>query len=136
MKNVWNENVKGTLLLYFGLYTIATITNSILYLAQGIFEDPAGNWHELDRAILVMIVTVAYALIKYIKVKNFALKTLIVYVPTMLLVFGYVFLRGLTAELAKSAYRDIFICYTMGYAVVTVIVLIAGKIKGSKRVTA
>ena len=70
MKNVWNENVKGTLLLYFGLYTIATITNSILYLAQGIFEDPAGNWHELDRAILVMIVTVAYALIKYIKVKN------------------------------------------------------------------
>lgn len=136
MKNVWNENVKGTLLLYFGLYTIATITNSILYLAQGIFEDPAGNWHELDRAILVMIVTVAYALIKYIKVKNFAFKTLIVYVPTMLLVFGYVFLRGLTAELAKSAYRDIFICYTMGYAVVTVIVLIAGKIKGSKRVTA
>lgn len=136
MKNVWNENVKGTLLLYFGLYTIATITNSILYLAQGIFEDPAGNWHELDRAILVMIVTVAYALIKYIKVKNFALKTLIIYVPTMLLVFGYVFLRGLTAELAKSAYRDIFICYTMGYAVVTVIVLIAGKIKGSKRVTA
>ena len=136
MKNVWNENVKGTLLLYFGLYTIATITNSILYLAQGIFEDPAGNWHELDRAILVMIVTVAYALIKYIKVKNFTLKTLIVYVPTMLLIFGYVFLRGLTAELAKSAYRDIFICYTMGYAVVTVIVLIAGKIKGSKRVTA
>ena len=122
MKNIWDKYLKSALFLYFGLYTIATITNSILYLAKGVFEDPSGNWHELDRAVLVLIVTIAYALIRYLHIKNFALKALAVYVPTMLLVFLYVFLRGLTVELASTAYRDIFINYTLGFVVVTVVV--------------
>ncbi len=48
MRDIREKVLKGTLLLYCGLYTLATITNSIIYLAQGVFEDPSGNWHEID----------------------------------------------------------------------------------------
>ena len=82
--------------------------------------------------MIVLVAVLAYVLIRYIKVNNFFLKTIIVYVPTMLLVFLYVFLRGLTVELASSAYRDIFINYTAGFVFVTIIVLIVNVIKKKK----
>ena len=104
MKNIWNRGLKDSLLIYCGLYTIATIVNSISYLSKGIYEDPTGNWHELDRAIITLIVILAYSL-----------KLVVVYVPTILLAFLYVWFRGLTAELASSAYRDIFVNYTIGF---------------------
>ena len=132
MKKIWDSYLKGTLLLYFGIYTAATITNSIIYLAKGVFEDPSGNWHELDRAVIVFIAVLAYALIRYIKMKSFWLKVACVYVPTMLLTFFYVFLRGLTVELASSAYRDIFINYTAGFVFVTLVVFIVTLIRKKK----
>ncbi len=132
MKDIWDKYLKGTLLLYCGLYTLATITNSIIYLAQGVFEDPSGNWHELDRAVIVLVAVLAYALIRFIRVKNFWLKVIIVYIPTMLLVFLYVFLRGLTVELARSAYRDIFINYTAGFVFVVIVVFVINTIRRKK----
>ena len=72
IKNIWNNGLKDSLLIYCGLYTIATIVSSISYLVQGVYEDPAGNWHELDRAIITLIVVMAYALIRYIHIKNFS----------------------------------------------------------------
>lgn len=132
MKKIWNDWLKNILLLYCGLYTLATITNSIIYLAGGTFEDPSGNWHELDRAVIVLIVVSAFALIKNLHVKNFWLKTLIVYVPTMLLTFLYVFMRGLTVELASTAYRDIFINYTVGFVVVSLIAFAVMRIRNKK----
>ena len=134
MKEIWTKYIKTPVFLYCVMYTLATITNSIIYLAKGEFEDPSGNWHELDRAVIVAIAVVAYALIRYIKVNNFFLKVLIVYVPTMLLVFLYVFLRGLTVELASTAYRDIFINYTAGFVFVTIIVLIVNVVRKKKTV--
>lgn len=124
MRTVWNKYLKVPVFLFCALYTIATITNSIVYLAGGTFEDPSGNWHELDRAVLVLIAVIAFALIRYLKIKFFWLKVLAVYVPTMLLVFLYVYLRGLTVELASSAYRDVFINYTAGFILVTIVVFI------------
>ncbi len=132
MKNVWEKYLRGILFLYFEIYTAATLINSVIYLAQGVYEDPSGNWHEIDRAVIVLVAVIAYALIRYIKVNNFFLKVVIVYVPTMLLVFLYVFLRGLTVELAKSAYRDIFINYTAGFVFVTIVVLIVNVIRKKK----
>ena len=120
------------LFLYFEIYTAATLLNSVIYLSKGVFEDPSGNWHEIDRAVIVLVAVIAYALIRYIKVNNFFLKDIIVYVPTMLLVFLYVFLRGLTVELASTAYRDIFINYTAGFLFVTIIVLIVNVIRKKK----
>ena len=133
VRKVWDKYLRSVLLMYCGIYTLATITNSIIYLVQGVFEDPSGNWHELDRAVIVLVAVIAYAFIRYIRVKNFFIKVLIVYVPTMLLVFLYVFLRGLTVELAKSAYRDIFINYTAGFVFVTIIVLIISMIRKKKQ---
>ena len=129
MKEIWEKYLRGILFLYFEIYTAATLINSIIYLAQGVYEDPSGNWHEIDRAVIVLVAVLAYALIRYIKVSNFALKLVIVYVPTMLLVFLYVFLRGLTVELAKSAYKDIFMCYTVGFAFVSIVVFVINLIK-------
>lgn len=129
MKNIWEKYLRGILFLYFEIYTAATLLNSVIYLAQGVYEDPSGNWHEIDRAVIVLVVVIAYALIRYIKVKNIFQKVLIVYVPTMLLVFLYVFLRGLTVELASTAYRDIFINYTAGFIFVTIVVLIVNVIR-------
>lgn len=134
MKNVWEKYLRGILFLYFEIYTAATLLNSAIYLSKGVFEDPSGNWHEIDRAVIVLVAVIAYALIRYIKVNNFFLKVLIVYVPTMLLVFLYVFLRGLTVELASTAYRDIFINYTAGFVFVTIIVFIVNVVRKKKTV--
>ena len=132
MKNVWNKYLKLPVFLFCALYTLATIANSVIYLANGTFEDPSGNWHELDRAVLVLIAVIAFALIRYLKIKNFWLKVIAVYVPTMLLVFLYVYLRGLTVELASSAYRDVFINYTAGFIIVTIVVFVITLISKKK----
>ena len=133
IKNIWNNGLKDSLLIYCGLYTIATIVSSISYLVQGVYEDPAGNWHELDRAIITLIVVMAYALIRYIHIKSFAIKLVVIYVPTMLMAFLYVWFRGLTAELASSAYKDIFVNYTAGFLIVSVIVLVVRCLARKKK---
>ena len=132
MREIWNKYIKTPAFLYRFMYTLATLTNSVIYLAQGTFEDPSGNWHELDRAVIVFIAVLAYALIRYIKMKSFWLKVACVYVPTMLLTFFYVFLRGLTVELASSAYRDIFVNYTAGFVFVTLVVFVVTLVRKKK----
>ena len=132
MKSVWNNWLKQSVFLYSALYTVATIFNSVLYLLNGTYEDPNGNWHELDRAIIVFIITLAYTLIKNLKLKNYWLKVAVVYIPTLLLVFGYIGLTGLREPLASSAYRDIFINYTIGYAAASVVGWIKTRIRPKK----
>ena len=124
MKYIWNNWLKQATFLYSVLYTIATIFNSVLYLLNGKYEDPNGNWHEIDRAIIVFIIVLAYILIKNLKLKNYWLKAIIIYIPTLLLVFGYIWLTGLREPLAKSAYRDIFINDTIAYIIVYVSIAI------------
>ena len=46
------DNYKNLIFAYTVLYTFVTVLNSILYLYNGIYEDPSGNWHEIDRAII------------------------------------------------------------------------------------
>ena len=41
--------------VYCIIYTVITLLNSVLYLYNDIYEDPSGNWHELDRAIILLI---------------------------------------------------------------------------------
>ena len=54
------DKYKNLIFAYTVLYTFVTVLNSILYLYNGIYEDPSGNWHEIDRAIIVLIGVVAY----------------------------------------------------------------------------
>ncbi len=132
MKQFWGKMLKSALLIYCGIYTFATILNSILYLAQGIYEDPNGNWHEIDRAIIVLIGVLAFELCIHIKVKTRFMNAFIGYIPTLLLAFGYVWLVGLREPLAKSAYRDIFINYTMMFLCVCVIYNIIDIVRKKK----
>ena len=45
MKKKWLEVVAA----YSMIYTAITLLNSALYLGSGVYEDPSGNWHELDQ---------------------------------------------------------------------------------------
>ena len=132
MKIVRNMWLKQSIYIYCVLYTIATIFNSVLYLLNGYHEDPSGNWHELDRAIIVLIVVLAYTMIKNLKIKNYWLKALIVYIPTLLLAFVYIWLVGFRDTLANSAYRDIFLNYTIGFVIISVFGYIINLLKNKK----
>lgn len=126
MQNKWGTQ---TMLIFCVLYTIATIANSILYLANGYYEDPNGNWHELDRAVIVFIGVLALVLIKNLEWNSYFLKMAAVYAPTMLLVFGYIWLSGFREPLAQSAFRDIFINYTFCFGGAAAIGYVPARIK-------
>ena len=98
--------------IYSIIYTVITLLNSILYLGNGIYEDPSGNWHELDRAIILLIGVAAFKLCTDLPIKPLIFRYIIAYVPSQLLVFIYVWFTGLREELAKTAYRDIWINFT------------------------
>jgi len=74
----------------------------------------------------------AYTMIKNLKVKNYWLKALIVYIPTLLLAFVYIWLVGFRDTLANSAYRDIFLNYTIGFVIVSVFGYITNLLKNKK----
>ncbi len=124
MKRIWNGWFKESLFLYSVIYTIVTIVNSILYLMQGVRNDPSGNWHELTRAVIVFIGVLAYELANRLPVKNIILRSILVYIPTMALAFGFVWMNQFIEPLAKSAYQDIFINYTGLFLIVSVVAII------------
>ena len=108
MKKKWLEFVAA----YSLIYTAVTLLNSALYLGSGVYEDPSGNWHELDRAIILLIGFAAYGLCTRLPVALPALRYLLAYLPCQLLVFGYVWFTGLREPLAQTAYRDVWINFT------------------------
>ena len=132
MKRIWNSWLKNAVFIFCGIYTVVTILNSCGYLIQGIREDPSGNWHELTRAVIVMLGVTAYEMAVHLPVKNILLRALCVYIPTLGLAFGFVWLNQFIEPLAASAYRDIFINYTGLFVLVSVIAAI-GHIRKQKR---
>lgn len=124
MKKIWNKWLKESIYLFCIIYTIATILNSILYLCNGYRDDPSGNWHELTRAVIVFIGVLAFEMAKNIPIKNLLIRAIVIYIPTMLLAFGFVGMNQFIEPLAHSAYRDIFINYTSLYILVSVIAII------------
>ena len=132
MKRIWNSWLKESVLIYSVIYTVATILNSALYLMQGYRDDPSGNWHELTRAVIVLIGVLAYEMSKRLPVKNVFLRSFLVYLPTMALAFGFVWLNQFIEPLAKSAYRDIFINYTALFLIVSAIAIIGHYRKQKK----
>lgn len=130
MKKIVNKN---SCLLYCAIYTITTILNSIIYLCQGLRDDPSGNWHELDRALIIFIGILALQLYRKLEFKNKFFNIICSYIPTMLLTVLYVFLRGLRETLAQSAYKDIFVNYTLLFVLLVSIDLIIKKVKNLKK---
>ena len=107
--------------IYSIIYTVITLLNSVLYLCNGVYEDPSGNWHELDRAIILLIGIAAYELCANLPVKPLVLRYLIAYIPSQLLAFAYVWFSGLREPLAKTAYRDIWINFTSLFVLLCII---------------
>lgn len=134
MKKIWNTWLKESVFIYCVIYTAVTIMNSILYLIQGYRNDPSGNWHELTRAVIVLIGVTAYEMSVRLPVKNLFLRALLVYIPTMALTFGFVWLNQFIEPLAESAYTDIFINYTGLFITVSVIAVIRSGIRKRKKI--
>ncbi len=107
--------------IYSVIYTMITLLNSILYLCNGIYEDPSGNWHELDRAMILVIGIVAFELCTNLPVKPLIVKYILAYIPSQLLAFAYVWFSGLREPLAKTAYRDIWINFTCLFLLLCII---------------
>ncbi len=124
MKKIWNNWLKESIILYCVIYTATTILNSVLYLSQNIYEDPSGNWHELDRAMIMLIGIFAFEFSSKLPVKNIIFKAILGYVPTILLAFCYVWMVGFREPLAESAYRDIAFNFTGLYLIVFIIAII------------
>ncbi len=133
MKKVWNSWLNEAVFLYCTVYTAVTILNSILYLTQGYRDDPSGNWHELTRAVIVLIGVAAYEMAIRLPVQNLILRAVAIYIPTMALTFGFVWLNHFIEPLARSAYRDIIINYTSLFVIVSVIAVIKNRIKNRNR---
>ena len=129
MKRLWNDQLKEGVFLYCVIYTVTTIINSIGYLAQGIRNDPNGNWHELTSAAVVLIGVLAYELAVHLPVKNRLLQALAVYAVTMPLVLLTVWLSGFIDPLSPGAYRDITINYSGLFILVSIIALVMQKLK-------
>lgn len=107
--------------IYSIIYTGITLLSSVLYLCNGIYEDPSGNWHELDRAMILLIGIAAFELCTNLSVRPLALRYLIAYIPSQLLAFAYVWFSGLREPLAKTAYRDIWINFTSLFVLLCII---------------
>ena len=112
--------------VYSIIYTVITLLNSVLYLCSGIYEDPSGNWHELDRAIILLIGVAAFELCTNLPVKPSILRYVAAYIPSQLLAFAYVWFIGLREPLAKTAYQDIWINFTGLFIVLSVANAIGG----------
>lgn len=129
MRKQWEIWLKESIIIYSIIYTITTIVSSALYLFLGIRDDPSGNWHEITRALIVLIGVFAYELAKHLPIKNVVLRTLVVYVVTLGCVFFVVWLTQFIELLAKSAYKDIFINYTGLFLTISILILIVNKVK-------
>ena len=66
--------------VYSIIYTVITLLNSVLYLCNGIYEDPSGNWHELDRAIILLIGVAAFELCTSLPIKPLILRYIVAYI--------------------------------------------------------
>ena len=112
--------------VYSIIYTAITLPNSVLYLFSGIYEDPSGNWHELDRAIILLIGVAAFELCTNLPIKRPILRYVAAYIPSQLLAFAYVWFTGLREPLAKTAYQDIWINFTGLFILLSVANTIVG----------
>ncbi len=122
--------------IYSMIYTAITLLSSVLYLCNGVYEDPSGNWHELDRAMILLIGIAAFELCTKLPVKPLILRYVTAYIPSLLLAFAYVWSTGLREPLAKTAYRDIWINFTSLFVllcIINTVIYIFKKKRGQKR---
>ncbi|HET8777759.1 MAG TPA: DUF6608 family protein [Candidatus Limnocylindria bacterium] len=112
---------------YCAIFTVATLASSGLQLALGQPQDD--NFHILNRAVVILIAVAAIELAVHVRIESRVGHWFAVYVPTMLLVFGYVWLTGFVEPLARHAYRDVFLNYTVAAVLVGVVLNAADLVR-------
>ena len=107
----------GTMLCL--IFTVMTVFSSILQLIQGRETDT--NLHILMRFVISVIAVLFWATFSSIKSKNVFLTTFIQYALSMSLIFALLYISGFFVELADSAYRDIFLNYSIPFLIISTI---------------
>ena len=134
MNNTIQFQVKKKLNFYVimlcGIYTLLTLISSSMQLIQGIESDT--NIHILMRFVVCFIGISFWVTFSLIKFKKQWLTILVQYMISMSLIFAIVFVLGYFFELADSAYLNIFMNYTIPFAIISTIVSIHKHKKNKK----
>ena len=124
--------IKRTLINISIIYTILTVSSSILNLAIGVSTDT--HFHLLARFALTVVGVSSLLIFKWLENLPVYLAHAIHYLATMLLVFFIVWSSQLIEPLAEHAYRDVFFNFTGIYVVFSILYLIIGKFRSSKNI--
>lgn len=108
-------------------FSILTVLSSTLQLIQGRESDT--NIHILMRFAICVIAVLFWATFSAIRLKNVILTVIVQYISSMVLIFAGLYISGFFIELADSAYRDIFLNYSIPFVIITAIVIIYSKRK-------
>lgn len=107
------------------LVTITTVFSSTIQLIQGIKYDT--NAHILLRIAICMIAVLFYTVFKKVKIKLIFLKVLVQYLLSMGLIFALIYVLGFFLELSQTAYRDVFLNYTIPFIIIAGIIVSRNK---------
>lgn len=121
------KKVTGVIFYISVLVTITTVFSSTIQLVQGIKYDT--NAHILLRGAICIIAVAFYTVFKNIKIKRMFLKVLAQYVLSMGLIFLLIYVLGFFLELSQTAYRDIFLNYTIPFILIAGIIIFRKKKK-------
>ncbi len=118
---------KNVLTMYSIFYTVLTLVSCVMQLMAGKEEDT--NMHLIHRAVVTLIGVLVMEAYNHVKIKNPVLTWLVIYVPSMLLIFLYVWITGFFEPLSSRAYRDIFLNYTSIAVIAGIIILVIDLLK-------
>lgn len=113
------------------LFTIFTVISSTMQLIQGIKYDT--NSHILLRIAICVIAVLFINIFMKIRMRNIYLRALVQYILSMGCIFLLIYFLGFFTELSKTAYRDIFLNYTIPFIIIAAIIISIDKKKTDKQ---
>lgn len=113
------------------LFTITTVISSTIQLVQGIEYDT--NSHILLRMAICVIAVVFILIFMKLRIRNIYLRALVQYILSMGCIFLLIYFLGLFIELAKTAYKDIFLNYTIPFVIIAAIIILKNNRKTGKQ---
>ena len=122
--------IKTSSIIFCAIFSVCTLVSSTIQLMQNIVND--SNLHILLRAGISLIAVIIMQVFKYIRFVNMVFTIAAQYIISMALVFILVWITGFIEPLARSAYRDIFLNFTVVFVCVVIVILIIEKRKMKK----
>lgn len=123
-------SVKDTLILVCVVYTVLTLVSSTLGLMAGRTTDT--HVHLLMRFAITFLGIGSFLVFSLFEKWSPLGQTALHYVVTACLVLAMVGLSGFWMELHPDAYKDVFLNFTVVYAIIAGVILLLGRIKKKK----